>query len=60
MVEYLEANSLLTDKQHGFRANRSYLTQMLAILTTSTKGLLVVKIQILFIWITLKRLIKLT
>ena len=29
MVEYLEANSLLTDKQHGFRANRSCLTQML-------------------------------
>ena len=28
MVEYLEANSLLTNKQHGFRANRSCLTQM--------------------------------
>ena len=28
MVEYLEANSLLNDKQHGFRANRSCLTQM--------------------------------
>ena len=29
MVEYLEANSLLTDKQHGFRSSRSCLTQML-------------------------------
>jgi hypothetical protein len=29
MVEHLEANSLLTDKQHGFRSNRSCLTQML-------------------------------
>ena len=29
MVEYLESNSLLTDKQHGFRSSRSCLTQML-------------------------------
>ena len=29
MVEYLEFNSLLSDKQHGFRSNRSCLTQML-------------------------------
>ena len=29
MVHYLETNNLLTDKQHGFRSNRSCLTQML-------------------------------
>ena len=29
MVNYLENNSLLTDKQHGFRSGRSCLTQML-------------------------------
>ncbi|KAL5268247.1 hypothetical protein ACHWQZ_G002197 [Mnemiopsis leidyi] len=29
MVQYLEANNLLSDKQHGFRSNRSCLTQML-------------------------------
>ena len=29
MIQYLEANSLLSDKQHGFRSNRSCLTQML-------------------------------
>ena len=29
MVEYLETNNLLTDKQHGFRSSRSCLTQML-------------------------------
>ena len=29
MVDYLETNSLLTDKQHGFRSSRSCLTQML-------------------------------
>ena len=29
MVHYLETNNLLTDKQHGFRLNRSCLTQML-------------------------------
>ena len=29
MVNYLEDNSLLTDKQHGFRSGRSCLTQML-------------------------------
>ena len=29
MVDYLETNNLLTDKQHGFRSNRSCLTQML-------------------------------
>ena len=29
MVSYLESNDLLSDKQHGFRANRSCLTQML-------------------------------
>ena len=29
MVNYLEDNSLLTDKQHGFRSSRSCLTQML-------------------------------
>ena len=29
MVHYLEINNLLTDKQHGFRSNRSCLTQML-------------------------------
>ncbi|KAL5271503.1 hypothetical protein ACHWQZ_G001943 [Mnemiopsis leidyi] len=29
MVQYLEANNLLSDKQHGFRFNRSCLTQML-------------------------------
>ena len=29
MVNYLEDNSLLTDKQHGFRSGRSCLAQML-------------------------------
>ena len=29
MVDYLETNSLLTEKQHGFRSSRSCLTQML-------------------------------
>ena len=29
MVRYLETNNLLSDKQHGFRSNRSCLTQML-------------------------------
>ena len=29
IVHYLETNNLLTDKQHGFRSNRSCLTQML-------------------------------
>ena len=29
MIEHLEANNLLSDKQHGFRSNRSCLTQML-------------------------------
>ena len=29
MVHYLETNNLLTDKQHGFRSNRSCPTQML-------------------------------
>ena len=29
MVQYLDANNLLSDKQHGFRSNRSCLTQML-------------------------------
>ena len=29
MVHFLETNNLLTDKQHGFRSNRSCLTQML-------------------------------
>ena len=29
MVNYLEDNSLLTDKQHGFRSGRSCLTQIL-------------------------------
>ena len=29
MVDFLETNSLLTDKQHGFRSSRSCLTQML-------------------------------
>ena len=26
-MEYLEANNLLTDKQHGFRSSRSCLTR---------------------------------
>ena len=29
MVQHLEANNLLSDKQHGFRSNRSCLTQLL-------------------------------
>ena len=29
MIQYLDSNSLLSDKQHGFRSNRSCLTQML-------------------------------
>ena len=29
MVQHLETNNLLSDKQHGFRSNRSCLTQML-------------------------------
>ena len=29
MVQYLDANNLLSEKQHGFRSNRSCLTQML-------------------------------
>ena len=29
MIQHLETNNLLSDKQHGFRSNRSCLTQML-------------------------------
>ena len=38
MVSHLESNDLLSDKQHGFRANRSCLTQMLDHFDTIYEG----------------------
>ena len=39
MVRYLDANNMLSDKQHGFRSNRSCLTQMLEHFDSIFEGL---------------------
>ena len=39
MVWYLDANNMLSDKQHGFRSNRSCLTQMLEHFDSIFEGL---------------------
>jgi len=39
LVEYLEKNDLLTDKQHGFRSGRSCLTNLLEAFEAWTKAL---------------------
>ena len=39
LVEHLEANNLITDKQHGFRQKRSTLTNLLVYMELLTKAM---------------------